>query len=318
MRCSIRWLSCLVMVGFCAAVLAQTPRGGGPRAKRPKFDKSTDVFFDDLFTKLVGERPTSLKGGSVPALASGAPGRNSESPAAAGKQYAWSRIISASTIEDEIKAIKLALDKNVTTPSDFAGRGHKPVRRDLSMAAMLFAVIGEFDGEVRWKKDAASVRDLFARTAANAKAGGNAQVYNEAKLRKADLTDLLGGNTPAAKEAEPNANWPQVCDRSPLMQRLEESFDVKIAPLTANKDEFTKHKDALRHEAELLAAISDVLNKEGMQDADDATYRGFADAMKQAGLDIVDAIKLDNYDKSREATGVITKACSACHESYRG
>ena len=58
---------------------------------------------------------------------------------------AWSRVISAATLEDEIKLLKLNVDKTVTTPSSFAGRGHKPARLDFSLLAMLFAIVDQFD-----------------------------------------------------------------------------------------------------------------------------------------------------------------------------
>ena len=116
----------------------------------------------------------------------------------------WSAIVSSTAIEDEIKALKLIVDADVTTPSAYAS-GHKAGRRDFSMLAMLFAIAGEYDGEVRWKKDAPAARDLFARTAANSKVGTQ-QAYNEAKLRKQELQDLVGGQSPyEGKEAEVKA-----------------------------------------------------------------------------------------------------------------
>ena len=51
-------------------------------------------------------------------------------------------------MEDEIKAQKLLVDADVTTPSAYAS-GHKAGRRDFSMLAMLFAIAGEYDGDIR-------------------------------------------------------------------------------------------------------------------------------------------------------------------------
>src|SRR5262249_46646232 len=87
----------------------------------------------------------------------------------AGAGSGWAAVISGTALEDEVKAQKLMADANVTTPSDFAGNGYKNARRDFMVAAMVFGIIAEYDGDVRWKKEAPTERDLFARTAANAK-----------------------------------------------------------------------------------------------------------------------------------------------------
>ena len=40
--------------------------------------------------------------------------------------------------------------------------------------------------------------------------------------------------------------------------------------------------------------------------------------MRDASRQVVDAVKLKNEDNARKAVGEIMKACSECHESYRG
>jgi hypothetical protein len=226
-------------------------------------------------------------------------------------------MISASTIEDEIKAIKMSVDKSVTTPSEFAGRGHKQVRRDFSILAAMFGIIGEYDGDVRWQKMGPAARDLFARTARNTKAGGNTNTYNESKQRKADLQDLLGGASLQAEAKEVDADWATVCDRGPLMQRLDIGFEEKMGSWLSNDSEFKSNADNVLHEAEVLAALSEVLIKEGMDEWDDEEYAGFANRMKQAAIEIVAAVKLGSYDQARKASGDVKKACTECHEFYR-
>jgi cytochrome c556 len=60
-----------------------------------------------------------------------------------------------------------------------------------------------------------------------------------------------------------------------------------------------------------------VLTMKGMDDADDEAYAGFANSMRAASMEIVEAVKMKNYDEARAAAGQIDKACSQCHESYR-
>lgn len=299
---------------------AQPP--SNQRAAPPKFDPrdSAGIFFEDLFEEgLEGERPQTI--GAAPttggAPSTGGPNNNGSGGDSSGGIYAWSQIISNTAIEDEIKAIKLAVDRDVTTPTKFTSRGYKLGRRHFSIAAMLFAVIAEFDGDVRWKKVAAHARDDFARSAANCKVGSQ-QAYNEAKVRKQDLQDLIGGGQiDTSGDASPEAEWDKVCDRAPLMQRIEMAHQGKLTPLLSNEGDFKANKSEILQEAYMVAVVAEVLKQEGMEDGDDDDYAGYSDKMKKAALDIVDGVKNDNYESARKAVGIIGQSCSECHELYR-
>lgn len=299
--------------------------GTTPRAPAPTFDPTevSRIFFDDVFSKLQGARPAA---GSAPTVAastgsarpSGGSAAAPSGAASAGDAGAgWSKVISPTTLEDEVKAIRLNLDQAVTTPSKFAGTGHKDARRDFSLLAMLFAIIGEYETDVRWKDQAPVARDVFARTAANTKAGGNTNTYNEAKRRKDDLQNLLNGSAITGDSSGPKADWGTLVNVGPLMQRLEKAYDGNLAEWTSSKDAFSSHTEEALHEAELAAVIAEVLMKEGMDNADDETYIGFSKKLRQGALDIVAGTKLNNYDQVRAAAGEISKACSECHEQYR-
>jgi len=190
--------ACLLLILLIPAawVVGQT-RSKGPirRARPPKFSK-IDPFFEDAFASaLQGERPADLGKGIARSSSGNSGTPSSDGTGASGNAGSgWAAIISATVLEDEIKAQKLLADANVTTPSEFAGSGYKNARRDFSVAAMVFGIIAEYDGEVRWKKEAPTGRDLFARTAANAKVGTTG-VYNEARLRKTELGDLISGQS---------------------------------------------------------------------------------------------------------------------------
>ncbi len=318
-----RKTTCLALGAICTGgmcvsllnlvLLAQDQPGTAKqRALPPKFGREVNrVFFDDVFSKLQGERPANPGAVVVAASSGGASGDT------ASASYAWSKMISAATIEDEIKTLKMNVDKAVTTPSEFAGRGHKEVRRDFSILAAMFGIIGEFDGDVRWKKVGPAARDLFARTARNTKAGGNTNTYNESKQRKADLQDLLGGASLQSAAEAADADWSAICDRGPLMQRLDAGFEGKLSRWVSSKAEFEANAEDVLHEAEVVAALSEVLVKEGMDEWDDEEYSGFAKRMNQAAMEIAAAVKLNSYDAARKASGDVKKACTECHEFYR-
>jgi hypothetical protein len=315
-----RWLPG-IMLGLFVAVAGVGLFAVERRAKAPKFSARdvTDTFFGDVFSEaLKGSRPANLGSSGPPMVAGnptvgGEPGGNAGSGDVAG----WQEIISPTTIEDELKRIKLDIDKEVTTPSKFAGRGYLRARKLFSIAALMFGVINEHDGNVRWKEDAAAARDVFARTAGNAKVG-TIQVFNEAKLRQQELADLVNGSKLTIEANEPENDWSKIVDRSPLMQRLESGFQGKIQPMTANKASFSDNSEDLYHEAQIVAAIAEVLIKDGMPDGGDDDYKEFCETMKKSAVEIVDAIKLNNYDAARTAAGNISQACTQCHEYYRG
>lgn len=290
------------------------------RAQPPKFNKAGDFFEDAFKDGLVGERPADLS----KTAASGSPGNSTPgstptdgSGAGGVAGSGWAALISGPTIEDEIKALKLQVDQNVTTPSDFAGKGYKLARRDFSVLAMLFGIAGEYEGEVRWKGDAPAARDVFARTANNAKVGTQ-QVWAEAKQRKDELTDLIGGSSPfGGKPAEAKAAWKDVCGRSPLMQHLENIWEPRLKPALADKAQFTANADKSLRDAEMITAIGQVLAKEGMPDADSEEYIKFCDALRDGAKAIADGIKSKNYDQAAGGGAAIGKSCTECHENYR-
>lgn len=286
------------------------------RAQPPKFSADRTFFGDAFQEGLVGERPANL--GQAPAMAAGSsPAAGSASPAGGGGTGTWASLISSGTIEDEIKATKLLVDQGVTTPSDFAGKGYKLARREFSILAMLFAIINEYDGDVRWKNDAAIARDTFARTAANAKVG-TVQVFNEAKQRKSELQELLGGSSPFTEKAvDPKNNWGAICDRAPLMQYLEKVWEPEMKPLLSDKAQFTANADKLAHSAEMFAAIGDVLAKDGMMDADSDEYKELCFKLRDAAKEIAEAARSKNFDAASKASSEVGKSCTECHENYR-
>jgi cytochrome c556 len=315
---------CLILA-FAAATLAwaQTRQPKVVRrAQPPKFERADRAFFADAFKEgLQGERPGNFgQAGPMVAASPGAAGP-SASPEAAGAGgvagSGWNALISPTTLEDTIKALKLQIDTGVTTPSDFAGKGYKAARRDFSVMAMTFAIIGEYEGDVRWKKDAPAARDAFAQTAANAKVGTTG-VYNEAKKRKEEMQDLIGGSNPfEGKSSESKAAWGSVCDRSPLMQHLELVWEPRLKPALSDKGQFTANLEKIQQDAELFAAIGAVLAKEGMEDADASEYTALCDKLKNAAHEIAEACKAKDFDRASKAATEIGKSCTECHENYR-
>jgi hypothetical protein len=299
-----------------AVLWAAGPNEPVKRARPPKWSQDVlDVFFEDAREKLVGTRPDySERTAAVAATDSG----SSTSGVAVDQAAGWSKLIDAETIETEIKRLGQSLAKDVTSPSEFKGGTYKECRRHFSVLAALFAVAAEFDEEVRWRDAAPALRDVFARAGRNCKVGTD-QTFQEASQRKQDLAELVGGSRPALDGAgaeEPD--WPQVADRPPLMQRLNIAQEERLKKWLASESEFSQQSEEVRHEAQLVAAIADIVGREGFEFWDDDQYAAYTRELRDAASELAAAVELDNYEKARDAGNRVTKACADCHDGYRG
>ncbi|MCG8648563.1 MAG: cytochrome c [Pirellulales bacterium] len=289
------------------------------RAPAPKFsEKELDgVFFEDLSRAFRGDRPTlsAIRKSSQSVVASANVNVGGGPDNANAGSDVWSGLISPASLEDEIKRVKLHYDSVVTTPAAFNGGGYLEARLDLTVLATMFAVITEHSGDVRWKDQAAAARDLLARTAFNCKAGST-QVYNEAKLRKADLQDLISGSGLSGREAEPENDWSMIADRSPLMRYSEAVFD-SLKDASRNANSVKANGDQIRREAELISVFGEVLTKEGMDEADDDDYSKLSRDMVEASKAAVAALERGDTDAVRKSVAAIRQRCDACHNEYR-
>jgi hypothetical protein len=287
------------------------------RARPPKWSADVlDAFFVDAREKLVGQRPdydarhdaASVADNVTPA----GPAVDSRLPGAG-----WSKLIFADTIETEIKRLERAVALDVTTPSEFKGGKYQDCRRHFSTLAMLLAIAAEYDGPVRWQDAAAGLRELFSRAGYNCKVGTD-QTYREATQRKQDLAELVNGSRPQVPPATRDADWRRVADRPPLMQRMKIAHEERLTNWLASEREFTQHREEIVHEAQLVAAIAEVIGREGFDFWDDEQYAAYARGLKRAAMDIGTAAEEDSFPRGREAAARMTKTCSDCHEGYRG
>ena len=214
--------------------------------------------------------------------------------------------------------LQIGLQQSVTTPGRFSGGGYREVRKQFSELAALFAVIQNYDGQVRWKQQAAQARDAFARAAANAKVTSS-QAFNDAKQRKLDCEELVRGGTLASnKPASPENDWENICDRAPLMQKFTGSYDEGLLIWTSNASEFEKNLANVKREAELLKLFAKVLTQEGMEDAGDDDYEAYCSQLGNAADGVLQAVINKDAKAARTATSLVGKSCADCHEDYRG
>jgi hypothetical protein len=303
----------------------RTPQSlaGNPKRARPPV-WSTEVletFFPDARSALVGPRPDYTR----------AAGRITRADASSGKQAAdgtdsqvsgtksgkWSQWIDAETLETEIKRIAQKLATSVTTPGPFKSGGFQDARLQFSLLAALFAVSGEYDESARWQEVAPSFRNAFATAGRNAKVGSD-QTYNEAVARKKDLELLILGERPTLGVAERLTKWGDVSDRPPLMQRLSAAHQERLSKWLAHEREFAANREEIRHEAQIVTMLAEIISREGFEFWDDPNYAEYAKQLRDAAKELSTAAAGENFNQARQALGRAAKACADCHEGYRG
>ena len=294
-----------------------TPASDAARPQPPDWSKLPgNPFFANALTEgLRGPRPVP------PESAGTAVSRvEHDSPAATdagGNQADWSRWISRDTLENEIKAVKLACDVSLRNEGDFKSQGYRDVRRQFSCAATLFAIISQYDQTVRWQKHGVMMSRKLAHAALNAKIGST-PVYREAIAVQQDLSDLIGGAQLPAENGDLAEDWSEIADRQLIMQRLERSVQQDLAAAVASAGEFSGVADEVEHASELTAAFGHVLTRSGMEDGDDSEYVRWCEELKAAAQSMLRAARDQDYDAAREAHGALKNSCVGCHEVYRG
>jgi len=308
-------LACLALPATWAS--AQKAIRKPDRAKPPKFqaDEFSGVFYSDARAQLQGTASLNAQPNNSlnnPSMAE-ANSETAPEPTASGNEI-WKQLISGQTIEDLVKESKARVDGVISTPAKFAGGGYSEARKEFTLLGSLMAIIAQYPEDIRWKASAPYARTVFARLAANCKVGTQ-QVFNEAKLRQQDLQDLLKGSKLSGSPEE--TLWPDIADRGPTMQILEWALRENLAPSTNNEDNFNNALDEVTKYAELIAAYGQILQLEGMTDADDESYVQFSGAMVSAAKETLKAVKTKDAELARSAVAKIDQSCNKCHETYR-
>ncbi len=328
-------ISCELPVSLLAGILILTTSASGQekRAKPPKFDASSfpGVFYEDLSAVVAGGRPridqlhaatgAAATGIAGPAASLAAGPAGNGSPAVAGDSASdskakWRSLAEPLQLEDEVKKMKLHYDSVVTTPGRFKSGDFKLARVDLAILATLMAVIHEYEGDVRFKKDAAIARDALA-SAAVAVAGGADNIFDVAMQRRNDLQDVVSGSGLNRAAPATPTDWSVISTRSPLMLYLQQQMDETLLSGTADDASVAEAIEEIKRSGAMVAVIAEVLNQEGMEGADDEDYRKLADAMKSAALELRGALERNDAAGARLAVGEVSKSCIACHDGYR-
>ena len=284
------------------------------RAARPVFkDDSSDLFFKNIYAEgTIGERPDvgALNKSAKAMTSSGGKGGVSDSPS-----DAWSQVVDATVIEDEVKSLQQELNQLVTTPVIFQTK-YDEVNKRFEMLSMLFAIIRQYDGDIRWNEQAPAAQVLFQK-AAVASRNGAAKGFQYCKARKEDLQELVRGGSIVSNEQVPESvDWETAANRSPIMEQLEVTND-ELKKMTSSESEFKSNTATIYHQSNLLAAMAKVIIQNGMPDAEEEGYVEFGRQMETASMQLKSAVKLIDFQSASTAANAVSKSCADCHDEWR-
>lgn len=285
-------------------------------AKPPKWTAEVlNKFFPDARERLVGQPVIAANPGN-PGQGT-APGSTTENPSGGnGASHAWSKIISRETIEDEVKRLAASVKEATANPGTFNTGGHRVCRDDFATLAVLFAVTAQYDGDVRWKKEAPALRDAAGHTSRNCKVSSTG-AFQEAKQLAAQLEELVRGGAVDLAPKEGETEWTNVADFSPIMKRMEVALDKRLKGWVANAGDFSQNSQQVAHEAQMLAVMATIIKDESYGYTPDDEFEGFADEVAKQSGELLGAVTTKNYDAGRAAFGSILNTCTACHQVYR-
>ena len=284
------------------------------RVKRPVFEGSetNKLFFRDLSDALVGDREDAVLTATANKAGALAGGTNSSGGA---DGNSWKGLIDSSVLEDEVKAEQQKIAQLVTTPVIFQTKFGE-INQSFEVLSALFAVIRQYDGEVRWAKQAAAAQMMFEQAAVSSRTG-TVTGFRMCLTRKEELQELVRGGSIVASEPVPESiDWSKAAHRSPLMVRLE-TANESLKKMTANEKEFQSSTEEIYHESNIVAMLAKVILEEGMPDADDEGYSEFGKQMQSAAVELKSAVKSNNFSDAAAAANSVGQSCSDCHAEWR-
>lgn len=273
---------------------------------------SSKLFFEDVAAEaLVGERPER----SLQSTAVASSDRIGVAEEPSHESDGWSQWISAATIEDEIKREHLNLNRLITTPVTFQTR-YGEIGQRFGMLATWFAVIENYQGDVRWSEYAATARELCHQAVVATRKASPAS-FELCKSVNIEIMELVRGGSigGGSKTAEPVA-WDVVSDRTHIMIRLELANE-QIRKWTSNDADFRKYATQMSQESEVTAALAHLIVLPDMPEAEEEDYRDYAMAMQEASIAFGRVLRNEDVESARAAADPIDRSCIDCHAQWR-
>jgi len=299
-------LWCVGVLIAASAAFSQGRNDPGTSQPAQWSAEESDVFFPDAREQLVGDREVAEK--EVIAVS------NDRSRETA--QQSWMSVVDDETLMTEIKRLQISLDRSLNSVASFRAGVHAQCRSDFSMLAVLFRVIAEYDGEVRWKRDATTMKSLCIQ-AADACRHGTEESFAVAQQARQALEDLLRGQSLRGMGLEADDQG-EMTELALLMQRMDRSMKQISGVPSADSTTFRQQAEDIGHEARLIALLAQVIQQEDFYYSGDEDYAEEAQTLMRFARELFGACAAEDQQAASAAVREVTQSCARCHEDYRG
>ncbi len=82
----------------------------------------------------------------------------------------------------------------------------------------------------------------------------------------------MRGDRPRLADSRGHVTWGEIADREPLMRRMEQAQRERLATWVARADRFRSNAAGIYHEAQIVAALAEVIRDEPYEDGADESY----------------------------------------------
>ncbi len=285
-------------------------------------DIPLDVWYDDPLavasdTQTIASNATDGNTGVMPTpQADPMPPKDDPEEPAAGGGIDWKAIITAEALDKEMTDIRNRLNTDLQSVGTY-NRNYLALPPHLATLAVMAGVAKEHPDDFRWKDKAGYIQQLAKNMNAEQLRTG-AGSFRPLREQFDFFLDLMNGSVPPGlEETAADEPIPDTTDFGELMKRLENASKF-INVNGGNEDAMKSNADKLRHEAMVMGAVTNVLNREGFGYEGDSGFDEFVNMLVKASQDMNSAIESEQFEKFDLARSQMGQACTLCHTDYRG
>jgi len=233
----------------------------------------------------------------------------------AGGEDSWSALITAATIDEEVKSIRNFLNENVHSVGTFNSSMLMIPPKAASLAAVA-VIVTEHPESVPWKDDAKYVRDLAKKMNSSVlQRGAKDQKRIEELYDAVDAT--LSRSKPAGLEEPPESDsFAEVAEMRLLMMRMEEA-EKRLKTEAGNESTMGEKKAMVAHEASMMAVMAKIVAMPAYGYGDDPKFTGYAKEVLKASQDIKTAAESGDFAGYESALTRVSTTCSNCHSDFK-
>ncbi len=236
--------------------------------------------------------------------------------AVAASSVAWSTIISPEVLKEEIRRGVQETHDSIKNEGFFKSRGSRAAEDQYPLLAAMFNIAATYDKDLPWKKEAAALRDLAADAGMKTAEGDDA-AFGQATKATAEIEKFLKTNKTSLSSTGPKVWADEIVYFTSIMKRMETAQRLRLRKWTTSQNEFIGNKADFMHEAQIMAAVSQIILDDSYALAAEGDYREWASQMRDNSLGALKAAKAENFDNANELIRSNNLSCSNCHNAYR-